>query len=157
MRASPLPPDDGALSPLPSRRKRRLKRLLEKGAQRPRSLGFRSGSVLPRTVTSLIAVLSVTRYARVDCRVAPGILGQSVQHELDASGDTQFLENLEQVILDGVLTELQLFGNLTVSEAVRNQRDNFFFALRQEVASTSIKDMKRTRYYQLPKNVFHLA
>jgi hypothetical protein len=40
------------------------------------------------------------------------ILGQGVEHEFDPGGNPQFLENLEQIILDGMLAKLQLLGNL---------------------------------------------
>ncbi len=84
------------------------------------------------------------------------ILGQGVEHEFDPGGDPQFLENLEQIILDGMLAKLQLLGNLAVGQAVGYQGDNFFFALRQQTASLSIDDPTRPRCHQLSENVFHL-
>jgi hypothetical protein len=66
----------------------------------------------------------------IDYRVAPVILGQGVEYEFDPRGDSQFLENLEQIILYGVLAELQLLRDLAVRQAVGYQGDNFFFTLR---------------------------
>ena len=60
---------------------------------------------------------------RGDCRVAPVILGQGVEHEFDPGRDPQFLENLEQIVLDGMLAKLQLLGNLAVRQAVSYQGD----------------------------------
>src|SRR5467141_1428958 len=54
-------------------------------------------------VPSPIAVC-LLRYAQgSERRVAPVILGQGVKHEFDPGGDPQFLENLEQIILDRML------------------------------------------------------
>jgi hypothetical protein len=58
---------------------------------------------------------------RGDCRVAPVILGQGVEHEFDPGRYPQFLENLEQMVLDGILAKLQLLGNLAVRQAVSHQ------------------------------------
>jgi hypothetical protein len=85
------------------------------------------------------------------------ILGQGVEHEFNPGGDPQFLENLEQIILDGMLAKLQLLGNLAVGQAVGYQGDNFFFALRQQTASASIDYPKGARRHQFFKNVVHLA
>jgi hypothetical protein len=67
------------------------------------------------------------------------ILGQGVEHEFDPGRDPQFLENLESIVLDGMLAELQLLGNLAVRQAVSYQGDNFLFALRQQTGSVSHK------------------
>ena len=53
-------------------------------------------------------------------------MGQGVEHEFDPRGDSKFLENLEQIILYGVLAELQLLRDLAVRQAVGYQGDNFF-------------------------------
>ena len=63
------------------------------------------------------------------------ILGQGVEHEFNPGGDPQFLENLEQIILDGVLAKLQLLGNLAVRQAVG------FFCL-----------LSWVQYFELKKN-----
>ena len=49
------------------------------------------------------------------------ILGQGVEHEFDPGRDPQFLENLEPIVLDGMLAKLQLLGNLAVRQAVSYQ------------------------------------
>ena len=58
------------------------------------------------------------------------ILGQGVEHEFDPGRYPQFLENLEQMVLDGMLAKLQLLGNLAVRQAVtadwiRESQDQF--------------------------------
>jgi len=94
---------------------------------------------------------------RLDCGVAPVILGQGVEHEFNPGGNSKFLENLEQIILDGMLAEFQLLGNLAVGQAVGYQGDNFFFALRQQAAPLRIDYPKRARRHQFVKDIFHLA
>jgi hypothetical protein len=93
----------------------------------------------------------------LDCGVAPVILGQGVEHEFNPRGNPKFLENLEQIILDSMLAELQLLGNLAIRQAVGYQGDDFFFTLRQQTGSVSIDDPNRARRHQFFKNVVQLA
>jgi hypothetical protein len=57
---------------------------------------------------------------RRNCRIGHGA-GESAKHQLHAAGHPDLVEHPEQIVLDGVLAELQLGGNFAVAQAVGNQ------------------------------------
>ena len=52
-----------------------------------------------------------------------------VEGELKAVGDAELVEDLVQVVLDRLLTNEQLLGDLFVLEALRDAGDDFAFAV----------------------------
>src|SRR5712692_1520300 len=53
-----------------------------------------------------------------------------VENEFDAGGDAEFLEDAEEIFLDGVLTEIEFARNLAVAEAFGDEGDDLFLAWR---------------------------
>ena len=49
---------------------------------------------------------------------------ERVQYEFHAGRDTEFLENPEKILLDGVLAERQFMGDLTVGKPFGHQGDD---------------------------------
>jgi hypothetical protein len=54
----------------------------------------------------------------------------SEQHQFNATGNVQLLEDAKHVILDGVFAEVKLLCDLTVAMAASNEIDDLFFAPR---------------------------
>ena len=61
-----------------------------------------------------------------------------VEDGFDARGDTQLVEDPEQVLLHGVLAKSQFLGDLFVREAFGDERDHLFLARSEQTAPASI-------------------
>jgi hypothetical protein len=53
-----------------------------------------------------------------------------VKDEFDAGRDAEFLEDVEEIFLDGVLAKVEFAGNLAVAQAFGDQRHYLFLAWR---------------------------
>ena len=62
-----------------------------------------------------------------------GVLDQAmvngVERKLEAVGNTQLVENVVQMVLDGLLGDKQLLADLFVAETLRHQLHDLFFAV----------------------------
>ena len=55
-----------------------------------------------------------------------------VEDQFDTGGNAQLVEDAEQVLLDGVLTEIEFAGSGAVTEALGDERDDLFLARCEE-------------------------
>jgi hypothetical protein len=71
-----------------------------------------------------------------DTRDALRLVDQSVmyriQREFEAVGDAEFVEDVVQVVLDGLLGDEKFFADFFVAEALGDELDDFFFAVAEE-------------------------
>src|SRR5215470_5468054 len=56
----------------------------------------------------------------------------SVEREFKAVGDTELIENVVEMILDGLLGDEKLFTDLLVAETLSHQLYDFFFAVTEQ-------------------------
>ena len=54
---------------------------------------------------------------------------EGVERQLHSGRDSEFLENPEQVILDGMLAQIQALGNLAITESLSDHVSDFIFTL----------------------------
>jgi len=71
-----------------------------------------------------------------DTRDALRLVDQSVmyriQRELEAVGDAEFVEDVVEMVLDGLLGDEKFFANFLVAEALGNELDDFLFAVAEQ-------------------------
>jgi len=55
-----------------------------------------------------------------------------VQREFKAVGDAELVENIVEMILDGLLGDEKFFADFFVAESLRDELHNFFFAVAEQ-------------------------
>src|SRR5216684_1642152 len=55
-----------------------------------------------------------------------------VQRQFEAVGDAEFIEDVVQMVLDGLLGDEKFFTDFLVAEALRDELNNFFFAVAKQ-------------------------
>src|SRR5437660_7683598 len=55
-----------------------------------------------------------------------------VQGQFEAVGDAELVEDVVQVVLDGLLGNEKLFADFLVAETLRDELNNFFFAVAEQ-------------------------
>jgi hypothetical protein len=55
-----------------------------------------------------------------------------VQRELEAVGDAEFIEDVVEMVLDGLLGDEKFFADLFVAEALGDELDDFLFAVAEQ-------------------------
>src|SRR5438876_8057320 len=55
-----------------------------------------------------------------------------VESELEAVGDAELIENVVEMILDGLLGDEKLFADFLVAETLGHQLHDFFFAVTEQ-------------------------
>jgi glycosyltransferase involved in cell wall biosynthesis len=68
---------------------------------------------------------------------------ERVQYEFHAGRDTEFLENPEKILLDGVLAERQCMGDLTVGKPFGHQGDDLLFPRSHQYVPIYVHDAQR--------------
>lgn len=66
-----------------------------------------------------------------------------VERQLEASGDTQFVEDPEQVVADGVFAEMKLAGNIAIGAALGDELNEAELAIGEESGSPGIGNYGR--------------
>ncbi len=65
-----------------------------------------------------------------------GLINQAVvnriQRELQAIGDAELVEDVVQMVFDGLLGDEKFFANFLVAKALSDELDNFFFAVAEQ-------------------------
>ena len=61
-------------------------------------------------------------------------LAKSIQNEFDPAGNSQLVENPEQVVLDRVLGQLQALSNLAIGQSLRHAADHIRFSCGKQPA-----------------------
>ena len=57
---------------------------------------------------------------------------QGVQREFEAVGDAEFIEDIVQVVLHGLLGDEEFFADFAVAETLRDEADDFFLAVAEQ-------------------------
>jgi len=55
-----------------------------------------------------------------------------VQRQFEAVGDTEFVEDVVEMVFDGLLGDEKFFADFLVAEALRDELNNFFFAVAEQ-------------------------
>ena len=55
-----------------------------------------------------------------------------VQREFEAVGDAELVENIVEMILDGLLGDEKFFADFLVAESLRDELHDFFFAVAEQ-------------------------
>jgi hypothetical protein len=63
----------------------------------------------------------------------------TAKDEFDAGRDAEFLEDVEEIFLDGVLAKVEFAGNLAVAQAFGDQRHYLFLAWRKQAAAEGVE------------------
>ena len=79
-----------------------------------------------------------------------------IEDEFDAGGDTQLVEDAEQVLLDGVLAEVEFAGALAVAEALGDEGDDLFFSWREELLAAGVEHAQRRHFGDQVEQKAHL-
>ncbi len=79
-----------------------------------------------------------------------------IEDEFDAGGDTQLVEDAEQVLLDGVLAEVKLAGSVAIAEAFGDEGDDLLLARGEELVAGGIENAKRRHLRDQVKQEVHL-
>ena len=79
-----------------------------------------------------------------------------VEDELDAAGDSDFVEDAEQVFLDGVLAEAEFGCDLAIAEAVGDEGDDLLLAWGEKRAAAGVYDAQGGHFRERVHNVVHL-
>ena len=82
------------------------------------------------------------------------MLSQGIENKFGATGDTQLFEDTKQIISYRMLTELKLFGDFAVPEALGDEEDDILFASSQQSFTANIRE----RYAAaLPESLEHVT
>src|SRR5882724_8537577 len=55
-----------------------------------------------------------------------------IQCEFEAVGDAELVENIMEMVLDGLLGDEKFFADFLVAESLRDELHNFFFAVAEQ-------------------------
>ncbi len=80
----------------------------------------------------------------------------SVEDQFHPAGDSHFIEDAQQVFLDGMFAETQFAGDCAIGQAVGNERDHLLFARRQQSPAIGVDDSKRWHLRYRVQQVIHL-
>lgn len=67
-----------------------------------------------------------------------------VQQQFRSAGNSELVENSEQVVLDRMLAELEDAGDFTISKTIREQPHHILFAAAQEFGTFRIYETRST-------------
>lgn len=69
-----------------------------------------------------------------------------IEDEFDAGGDAQLVEDVEEVLLDGVLAQVEFPGSIAITEALGDEGDDLFFAWGEELPAKGVEHAQRRHF-----------
>jgi hypothetical protein len=75
-------------------------------------------------------MLLLERSCEVHLCSAAFSLAQDVEHKFHAAGNSELLEDVEEVVFDGMFAEMKLLGDLAVVQPVGDERNDLMLPVR---------------------------
>src|ERR1700722_19023521 len=69
------------------------------------------------------------RRKKTELRLVDQAVMDGVEREFEAIGNTEFVEDVVEVVFDGLLADEELFADFLVAETLSDELHNFFFAI----------------------------
>src|SRR5258706_9513722 len=79
-------------------------------------------------------------------RLAGVSIVDGVEDEFDAGGDSELLEDAEEIFLDSVLAEVEFAGNLAVAETFGDEGHDLFLAGSEETGPAGVEHSQRRNF-----------
>ena len=83
-------------------------------------------------------------------------MAECIKNEFDSVGDSQFFEDSIDVVPDGMFLHLEPLSDLTVLQAIRDEADHLFLAMRQQRHSIGFVQVKRLNMGQSVQKMFDI-
>ena len=79
-----------------------------------------------------------------------------IEDEFDTSRYPELVEDAEQVLLDGVLAEVEFPGSVAIAKAFGNEGDDLFFARGEELSAEGVEYAQRRHFGDHVEEKVHL-
>jgi hypothetical protein len=83
-------------------------------------------------IRSAVAKTARLGWSRDALRLIDQAVVNRVQRQFEAVGDAELVENIVQMVLDGLFGDEKLFADFLVAETLRDELDDFFFAVAEQ-------------------------
>ena len=88
------------------------------------------------------------------CGVGNVAQAVGVEHDLNPLGDTQFVEDAEEIVFHGVLGQAKALGNLAIGQAFGDAAHHFLFTAGKQLGAAGVDDAERKSFTQRLQQVF---